>query len=109
MKLVDFQIVRLGTPVHDLSYFFYTGGSKALFDKLDDYLKIYHDSLSKNLRELGSDPEKLYPFKQLKNDWKNYARFGVILSLLLVKVKLLQKKMLIVSLMIRMAAIVKVL
>lgn len=92
MRLIDFQLIRRGTPVYDLSYFFYTGGNKELFDKLDDYLKIYHESLSKNIRELGSDPEELYPFKQLKAEWKKYALFGVIFSLLLVKLKLLEKK-----------------
>lgn len=89
MKLIDFQLIREGSPVFDLSYFFYTGGTKELFNKLNDFLKIYHDSLSKNLRELGSDPEKLYPFEQLQEDWKNYGLFGVVLSLFILKVKLL--------------------
>lgn len=92
MKLIDFQIVRPGTPVYDLSYFFYTGGNKELFDNLDEYLKVYHESLSTNIRELGSDPEKLYPFKQLKEDWKNYGMFGTIFSLMLTKVKLLKSE-----------------
>lgn len=92
MKLVDFQITRAGSPVYDLSYFFYTGGNEEIFDKLEDYLKVYHDSLSTNIRQLGSDPEKLYPFKQLQDDWKRYGVFGALFSLILVKVKLLEQK-----------------
>lgn len=89
VKLIDFQIITEANPVNDLSYFFYSGTSKEQFDKLDDYLKVYHDSLSKNLRDLGSDPEKLYTFQQLKKDWVKHAIYGLILSIVLVKVKLI--------------------
>jgi hypothetical protein len=59
LKILDFQLPMVGTPVCDLSYFFYSGGSKELFDKLENYLNIYHESFSKAAKNLGSDPEKL--------------------------------------------------
>lgn len=89
MKLIDFQIINESSPVYDLSYFFYVGATKEQFDKFDHYLKIYHDSLSKNLRELGSNPEKLYPLEQLRKDWAKHSAYGLIFSLLVTKVKLI--------------------
>lgn len=89
MKLIDFQLATEANPVHDLSYFFYAGCSKEQFNKLDDFLKIYHNSLSKTLRELGSNPEKVYPLEQLRKDWSKHGLYGVIFSLTVTKVKLM--------------------
>jgi thiamine kinase-like enzyme len=92
MNLLDFQLAMVGSPVCDLSYFFYTGGSKELFDKLEDYLNIYHESFSKAAKSLGSDPEKLFPREALTRDWKIHSKFGMMLSLLLTKIKLISKE-----------------
>jgi thiamine kinase-like enzyme len=92
MNLLDFQLGMVGTPVCDLSYFFYTGGSKQLFDKLEDYLNIYHESFCTAAKNLGSDPEKLLPREALTRDWKIHSRFGLLLSLLLTKIKLISKE-----------------
>ncbi|KAJ3638540.1 hypothetical protein MTP99_001896 [Tenebrio molitor] len=92
MNLLDFQLGMVGTPVCDLSYFFYTGGSKELFDKLEDYLNIYHESFCTAAKNLGSDPEKLLPREALTRDWKIHSRFGLLLSLLLTKIKLISKE-----------------
>jgi hypothetical protein len=82
----------VGTPVFDLSYFFYTGGSKELFDKLEDYLNIYHESFSEAAKDLGGDPNKLFPREALTHDWKTYSRFGMLLSIILIKIKLISKE-----------------
>lgn len=92
MKLIDFQAIREASPVHDLSYIFYSNGNKEQFKKLDTFLKIYYDSFSKYLQNLGSVPEELYSLERFKEDWKNYARFGVILSLVVVKVQLMNSQ-----------------
>ncbi|KAJ3638565.1 hypothetical protein MTP99_001917 [Tenebrio molitor] len=92
MNLLDFQLCMIGNPVCDLSYFFYSGGSKELFDKLENYLNIYHESFSKAAKNLGSDPEKLFPREALTRDWKIHSRFGLLLSLLLTKMKLVSKE-----------------
>lgn len=89
MKIIDFQVITEANPVHDLSYFFYAGCSKEQFDKLDDFLKIYHDSLSKTLRGLGSNPDKVYPLEQLRRDWSKHGLYGVIFALMVTKVKLM--------------------
>jgi thiamine kinase-like enzyme len=92
MNLLDFQLVIAGTPVYDLSYFFYTGGSKELFDKLEDYLNIYYESFSISSKNLGNDPNELFPREELTRDWKRYSKFGMMLSLLVTKLKLLSKE-----------------
>jgi thiamine kinase-like enzyme len=89
MNLLDFQLVATGTPVYDLSYFFYTGGSKELFDKLNDYLNIYYDSFSNSVRSLGNDPNEIFPREILNQEWKRFSRFGMMLSMLLTKTKLI--------------------
>ncbi|XP_068896004.1 uncharacterized protein [Tenebrio molitor] len=92
MNLLDFQLCMIGNPVCDLSYFFYSGGSKEHFDKLENYLNIYHESFSKAAKNLGSDPEKIFPREALTRDWKIHSRFGLLLSLLLTKMKLVSKE-----------------
>lgn len=92
MNLIDFQLINIGSPVYDLSYFFYTGGSKQLFDKLEDYLDIYHASFCKAAINLGCDPRKLLPRKVLSEEWKQYSKFGMLLAFLLTKIKLISKE-----------------
>jgi hypothetical protein len=41
---------------------------------------------------LGSDPEKIFPREALTRDWKIHSRFGLLLSLLLTKMKLVSKE-----------------
>ncbi|XP_018566827.1 uncharacterized protein LOC108907571 [Anoplophora glabripennis] len=77
VRFLDFQLARLGSPVCDLSYCLYSGGTKETFDDLDHLLQIYHDSLSENIRAYGCDPDELYPLKALKDDWKVYFHWGV--------------------------------
>ncbi|XP_076274074.1 uncharacterized protein LOC143204998 isoform X2 [Rhynchophorus ferrugineus] len=92
MKLIDFQFSHESTPVHDLSYFFYSGASKADFDKLDDYLDIYYRSFTEFAEELGSDGTKLLPFDVLKEEWKTYGLFGLLMGILLWQIKLTDKE-----------------
>ena len=37
---------------------------------------------------MGNDPEKLFPFSALKDQWKKYSRFGLIVSLAIIRMKL---------------------
>ncbi|ENN80771.1 hypothetical protein YQE_02811, partial [Dendroctonus ponderosae] len=67
IKFLDHQLGRNSTPVHDLSYLFYSGALKAEFYKLDYYLDLYYQSFSKFARELGADPNELLPLEALKS------------------------------------------
>lgn len=80
MCLVDFQLIGETSPVLDLSYVLYASSPKEIYDNLDQYLHVYHNSLSKTIRDLGSDPEVLMPFDELKNQWKMYSRYGLMMA-----------------------------
>ncbi|XP_072386438.1 uncharacterized protein [Diabrotica undecimpunctata] len=83
VQLIDFQMSWLGTPVMDLTYSFYSGTGKENLDKLDDLLKVYHDSLSETLKSYDCDVEKIFPLDALKKEWKEYNTFGFIMGLVL--------------------------
>ncbi|KAF2901787.1 hypothetical protein ILUMI_04403 [Ignelater luminosus] len=88
MCLIDLQLARLGPPVLDLSYFLYSCGSKEVLNNYQRYLDLYHDSLSVHLRQLGSNPDKLYPYSVFREQWKRSSRFGLTLSVILIHIML---------------------
>ncbi|XP_050298807.1 uncharacterized protein LOC126737798 [Anthonomus grandis grandis] len=92
IKLIDFQLARDGSPIHDLAYFFYSGAAKEDLYRIDGYLKIYHESFSRVLKSLGETPDELFPFEALLNEWKENAMLGVFLGIHLWQVKLLPKE-----------------
>lgn len=81
-------MVKIGSPVCDLAYCLYSGGTRGVFDDLDRLLRIYYESLSENLRAYGCDPDKLYPLEALKDDWKLHCQLGVAMGLLLWRMRL---------------------
>ncbi|KAF7273067.1 hypothetical protein GWI33_014194 [Rhynchophorus ferrugineus] len=92
VKLIDFQLVRGSTPVHDLSYFFYSGASKKDFDNIEHYLQLYHGSFSEVCLLFGEDPKELFPLETLRSDWKQYALLGLLMGIQLWQVKLVAKE-----------------
>ncbi|XP_060535209.1 uncharacterized protein LOC132707386 [Cylas formicarius] len=82
---IDWQLARAGSPILDIAYFFIFNSTKEVLSDHNRYLRIYHDVLSQNLRELGLDPEKSFSFETLMDHWKKYAKFGVLMCILLLK------------------------
>ncbi|KAJ8963395.1 hypothetical protein NQ318_018873 [Aromia moschata] len=82
LRLLDFQFSNVGTPVNDLSYCLYSGGTKEIFDDLDHYLKLYHESLMKTIKEFGLGSENVFSFEELKKDWKEYCKMGLVMGLM---------------------------
>ncbi|XP_065163569.1 uncharacterized protein [Atheta coriaria] len=82
--LLDFQIMRLGSPVSDLSYFFYVSAPKQYLDQLDKYLRVYHDSLTSSLLEMKC--KVTMSFEDLKKEWKRGAVAGYNMSLVVSKI-----------------------
>lgn len=91
-KMIDFQLSRDGSPVHDLSYLFYSGAGKPDMDSLEKYLKIYHNSLSTTLEMLNEDSEEIFPFTVLVEEWRKNALMGVVLGICLWQAKLMNKE-----------------
>ena len=88
MKLIDWQLMMVGSPVCDLSYFLYCGSSKKMFDNLNEYLHVYYESFSSTLKKLGRNPKALFPFSVLKQHWQKYSKWGMIMACVLLKLKL---------------------
>lgn len=83
LRLIDFQATNLTSPMWDISYFFYTSASsEENLAKLDSYLEIYYDALSSTIKELGSDPETMYPKYLMEEHWKVFSRFSLIMAIL---------------------------
>ncbi|KAJ8926032.1 hypothetical protein NQ315_009887 [Exocentrus adspersus] len=89
VRFLDFQLARDASPCSDLSYCIYSGASKEVLDNLDAYLQLYHQSLSDTLRQFGCDPNEVYPFIELKRDWKRCGKLGFSMGLMIWKVKCL--------------------
>lgn len=75
--MIDFQLAYISTPVHDLSYIFYSGASKNDMDKLDYYLDLYYQTFASFVTDLGANPQEIYPSEALKNEWKKYSVIGI--------------------------------
>ncbi|OXU16940.1 hypothetical protein TSAR_016076 [Trichomalopsis sarcophagae] len=80
--LLDFQLARCVSPVLDLSFFIYSCTDQTLREKhFDDLLKIYYNELSKTIKVLGSNPEKVYSWEQFSKEVKEQFVHGVTFGL----------------------------
>ena len=80
--LIDMQIMRVANPSVDLVYMLYSSSNNdARKENLNDWLKIYHDTLIDDLKTLGY-PESVYPFEDLEKDIDHARLFGVIMGLM---------------------------
>lgn len=76
-KMIDYQLARYSSPALDISFFVYSCTTQALREAhYDDLLNAYHQSLSEMIRDLGSDPEELFPYTELQKELHEFARFG---------------------------------
>lgn len=85
-------MLRDSTPVHDLSYFLYSGASKKDFENLEHYLQLYHRSFSDMCSYFHEDPNEIFPYEALRKEWKENALLGVLMGIYLWQVKLLSKE-----------------
>ncbi|XP_065156834.1 uncharacterized protein [Atheta coriaria] len=92
MKMLDFQLMRLGSPALDLSYFFYTISPKESYENLEYFLKVYHDALGKHLAKFNLKVEEIYPYKTFKQHWEKLSKFGLVLSFLIRKAMLTESE-----------------
>lgn len=81
MRFLDFQLARVHSAAFDLAYFIHLSAPKRVLDEVDKYLRIYYNSLSDFLKELGSDPDSVFPFDVFMMQWKKYRKFGLAMGL----------------------------
>ncbi|KAK9732405.1 Ecdysteroid kinase-like family [Popillia japonica] len=60
VMLIDWQLIRKASPVHDIMNLFFSVISKESLDNCDKYKTIYYEELSRQIRQTGSDPDKRY-------------------------------------------------
>lgn len=88
MYFLDFQLSYVTSPILDLSYFLYATGDQTIFRHFDFLLQAYHSSLCTFASELGTNAEDIFTFEQLKEQWKKFGMFGVLMSTVVVKMEL---------------------
>lgn len=65
--MIDFQLARYASPVLDIMFFIYSCTEEELrVQYYDDLLKTYHENLCQIVKDFGSNPEYLFPFKALE-------------------------------------------
>lgn len=74
-------MIRYVSPAIDLCNNIFTSTDKALRDKeYLNLLKHYHNSLSRTIRLLGSDPEKLFTFDNLLDEMKKCGTYALLVA-----------------------------
>ncbi|XP_008195690.1 uncharacterized protein LOC103313645 [Tribolium castaneum] len=76
---LDFQLSRLASPVYDLSYFLFCCLSEKEAENFDEIIDVYYESFCSFVKKLGSDPDKVFPYEELLNQWKKFSLFGLVM------------------------------
>ncbi|XP_038218150.1 uncharacterized protein LOC119836764 [Zerene cesonia] len=80
-KMIDFQLSRYASPVLDLIFCIYACTDQDLrLQHYDDILKNYYSVLSTQIKELGSNPERVYSWDTFMGEVKKYSYFGLAFS-----------------------------
>nr|XP_022920120.1 uncharacterized protein LOC111428703 [Onthophagus taurus] len=88
MRLIDWQLQKVGSPAEDISYFLYACSDKSVFNNLDDWLRVYHNSLMAQLTKLGCASINHLSFHELKSQYEKYAKYGFLFSCMVIKLML---------------------
>lgn len=104
INFLDWQLSRCSSPIIDIVYFLFSCTTKHVRDAhYDNFLKVYHESLSLHIRRyvsrifnrpitkvnvqihsrLGSDPDKLFPYKLMMEHFRKFAKFAMVFSTVL--------------------------
>ncbi|XP_026316006.1 uncharacterized protein LOC113227327 [Hyposmocoma kahamanoa] len=80
-KLIDLQLTRCASPVLDITFVIYACTTQDMRLKhYDDLLKYYYEVLARQVKEMGTDPEKVYSLNKFMEEVKKYSYFGLIFS-----------------------------
>lgn len=92
VMLIDWQTITRASPVHDLAPLFYTCATEEAIDNYKYYLEVYYKELSNSIKELGSNPEVLYPRSIFEKQWIDYGIYALGYSLMILKAMLCKKE-----------------
>lgn len=89
IRILDWQVIRYISPAIDLLYNIFTSTSKELRDaEYDNLLQVYHGSLSKMVKLLGSNPDDLFSMDDLRDELKRCGNYAFLLAPMLISVSM---------------------
>ncbi|XP_031627333.1 uncharacterized protein LOC116343429 [Contarinia nasturtii] len=87
IQLFDFQFTRYASPVIDLILYLFCSISTELRNQhYEEFLRIYHESLSDLVRRLGSDPQTLFPFERVLDQLRKIGVYSIYVGALLLPI-----------------------
>lgn len=79
--LVDWQLVKISSPVSDISQIMFVCIDKETRDKhYQELINEYYTSFSSFLRELGSDPDIMFPMNVLQEHLQKFSVHGLYIA-----------------------------
>lgn len=94
LRIVDWQITRAPCPpVFDLYFNIFSCTDKSFRDEhYDTLLKTYYASVSETIRKLGSDPDKLYTWRNLQAQLRKFGLFALWCGPLIIQLNVASAK-----------------
>lgn len=78
VSIIDWQLMRYCSPAMDLLYYIFGSTDKAFRDKYyEQLLQTYYGSLSKIVRELGSNPDTLFTYQDLLKELQQFGQYAL--------------------------------
>ncbi|KAL1505451.1 hypothetical protein ABEB36_005019 [Hypothenemus hampei] len=91
VKILDFQIASISSPVIDLSYFIYAVSSEEQLQHFPQLLKTYYEALSACLQEIECVPDQIFSYSDLIRHWQNFSAYGAMVNPMVVCDNLVDK------------------
>lgn len=80
IRMIDWQIMREGSPIMDIGYFMFLCTGRDLKEKhYHHFLNVYYKTLSSNVTKMGVDIEKYYPEHVYRSQLKNLLKTSLIM------------------------------
>lgn len=81
IQILDYQTIAYVSPAYDIFHNLFNSIDKPLRDlEYENLLTLYYETLSKTIRMLGSDPNELFTFANLKSELKRFGNYALIMG-----------------------------
>lgn len=85
--IIDWQMTQFGSSALDIGYFVFSSmGHELRGAHFWDLMRAYHGALANTVRALGSDPERLFRFDDLRAQLHEFVQYGLVMAPMLVQV-----------------------
>lgn len=87
--MVDWQISRYSSPALDLLYNIFGATDKKFRDQhYEKLLEAYYASLSGIVSRLGSNPDKLFTFSDLKSELRKFGELALLCAPMIIQIRI---------------------